>query len=455
MLGVCGVVMAETRILFLNTDQDAATTSLHLLQSCLIFSKEDVNCCDRVVTGRQPPEQHTCIENSSCRIMQACCVTVDIQRLVMPVPVCSFQLLPCLLQKMSLTHAKKILACVRMLAQKNSLATMRSTLTKRFARLRVRSDVRCRLLAEFLKSIMLPRDNEGYVQSYDPDDFDGILEALERYGVVVVHNVLNADAIQQSIDAIWSNPELESRGVVRENPQTWNNFWPRDGRIERKGWIESGDTMLCPCSWRNRFHPNVQRVFQAIWRHKLRRHDVDLRVKTDRYGVMRPLLTPEWRTDEGWLHTDQNPKLEPDFVRVQGILTFTDSTPETGGFICVPGFHNAEYADYCRRNPIDDDVCMLPDEERAAVEHRAEKVCARPGSLLVWDSRLPHANYPNDSKTRFRMVQYVTYYPSFQDSEKRARIRREDAEGVRRAMEAKYGGRLFTDWQFRLMGGIC
>eukprot|EP01126_Amoeba_proteus_P013603 TRINITY_DN1581_c0_g1_i5.p1 TRINITY_DN1581_c0_g1~~TRINITY_DN1581_c0_g1_i5.p1 ORF type:complete len:104 (+),score=29.65 TRINITY_DN1581_c0_g1_i5:727-1038(+) len=34
----------------------------------------------------------------------------------------------------------------------------------------------------------------------------------------------------------------------------------------------------------------------------------------------------------------------------------------------------------------------------------------RAGSLLIWDSRLPHQNFPNDDD-KFRIVQYITYHP--------------------------------------------
>jgi len=34
----------------------------------------------------------------------------------------------------------------------------------------------------------------------------------------------------------------------------------------------------------------------------------------------------------------------------------------------------------------------------------------RKGSILLWDSRLPHGNWPNDSK-EFRIVQYTGMYP--------------------------------------------
>ena len=33
------------------------------------------------------------------------------------------------------------------------------------------------------------------------------------------------------------------------------------------------------------------------------------------------------------------------------------------------------------------------------------------GGLLIWDSRLPHQNWPNESADEFRFVQYVTFFP--------------------------------------------
>ena len=40
----------------------------------------------------------------------------------------------------------------------------------------------------------------------------------------------------------------------------------------------------------------------------------------------------------------------------------------------------------------------------------------RAGSLLIWDSRLPHGNYPNES-SQFRMVQYITFFPAGEKTE--------------------------------------
>lgn len=70
----------------------------------------------------------------------------------------------------------------------------------------------------------------------------------------------------------------------------------------------------------------------------------DIWVRMDRYGVMRPTILKtsktqqkdgktetietiekkdEWKTNGHWLHWDQNPFTEPNFVRMQGHLTLS------------------------------------------------------------------------------------------------------------------------------------
>jgi len=267
---------------------------------------------------------------------------------------------------------------------------------------------------------MLPIDKDGYVKSFTYDQREEIIDFLNEYGVVVVRDILSNDRINETINSIWNHDELTSRGVKRDDVGTWERCWPRNGQIERKGWICTYDDMKCITSWKNRFEPKLVDVFENLW------HDSggkrDLRVKLDRYGVMRPLINKSWRTDDGWLHTDQNPVTEKDVVKFQGILTISDSTENTGGFLCIPGFHK-EWKEYCASGRPDEDVCPF----LTSSDGRAEKVTAKAGSLIVWDSRLPHCNYPNDSEDKFRMVQYITYHPVEFESDKRRRFRKEDA----------------------------
>jgi hypothetical protein len=40
---------------------------------------------------------------------------------------------------------------------------------------------------------------------------------------------------------------------------------------------------------------------------------------------------PEWKSKKNWLHWDQNPWQEPDFVRVQGLVALTNTPISRGG----------------------------------------------------------------------------------------------------------------------------
>jgi hypothetical protein len=272
--------------------------------------------------------------------------------------------------------------------------------------------------------MILPRDKDDFVKSFHYNETTNIVDFLDTYGVVVIHDILSLEEINHSIDEIWNHDELTSRGVSRYTQDTWGRCWPCDGKIEKKGWINSCDDLLYPVSWKNRFNSKLIDTFETIWKKK-RSDNVDLRVKTDRYGVMRPILKKEWQTDDGWLHTDQNPTTEKDFIRFQGMITLSESTKNSGGFLCIPKFHK-EWDKYCEQYHPDEHVCPFTTSN----DIRAEKITTRPGSLIIWDSRLPHANYPNQSKTEFRYVQYITYYPQEYDSEKMKRNKREDAEHI-------------------------
>jgi len=291
----------------------------------------------------------------------------------------------------------------------------------------------------------LPIDSHGYIHTFSYQNTDSILKFFDTYGFVVISNVLDTSSVNETINEIWNHDELTSRGVFRHDTSTWERNWPIDSKIERKGWINSNDDLLYPMSWKNRFNHKLIHVFESIWKHKSPNANIDLRVKTDRYGVMRPLLNPKWKTDDGWLHTDQNPKQEQQFVRLQGILALSDSRENTGGFICIPGFHK-EWSAYCQLDRPDQTVCpfLTPNDSRA------QKIFVRPGSLIIWDSRLPHCNYPNESTTQFRYVQYITYFPALQCSEKRKRIMKEDAEIINEKMKSK--GIEFTPRQLKYMG---
>jgi len=161
-------------------------------------------------------------------------------------------------------------------------------------------------------------------------------------------------------------------------------------------------------------------------------------VSVDRVGVMRPTWIPassssavpdgppcddaaaqpqlrerrDWRTSRNWLHWDQNPWVHPGFFAMQGLIGLSAGDVLEGGFMTVPGFHH-EFATWAKEHPegsiqrCTKDTVPFPVPLSDPMQERRRKILIPCGGLLVWDSRMPHENFPNEGTT-WRMVQYVT-----------------------------------------------
>lgn len=196
----------------------------------------------------------------------------------------------------------------------------------------------------------------------------------------------------------------------------------------------------------------------------------ELWVSLDRYGIMRPTkqvpvgkLPPcktrvnvsdlpqdstldvkdfdHWKTTASWLHWDLNPwiwsgtndglqySFDGNFIqenngspndgnyKLQGLINFIDSSPQDGGFCCVPGFHKhlKDWANatkdslYAERYATKYSFVHVPKAD--LLQQQVKLISIRAGSLLIWNSELPHANHPNHSQ-RFRMNQYIKFFPT-------------------------------------------
>jgi hypothetical protein len=135
------------------------------------------------------------------------------------------------------------------------------------------------------------------------------------------------------------------------------------------------------------------------------------------------------------------------------VLAFTEHTLTSGGFACVPGFQK-----HFKQWGIDHPLESLPADLAPGVvppeDLMQEQVCGitlPAGAMVIWDSRLPHQNYPNNDDT-FRIVQYITYNrcpESLQD-------RLERKEKLLKDIETGFGGDVFpgllTELGLKLVG---
>jgi ectoine hydroxylase-related dioxygenase (phytanoyl-CoA dioxygenase family) len=104
------------------------------------------------------------------------------------------------------------------------------------------------------------------------------------------------------------------------------------------------------------------------------------------------------------------------YKKLQGFVALSDSTEEDGGFLCVPTCHKIieQWAEANKSIGLDKknegrNFVSVPD--RDPLSNQGQKIPVRAGSLVIWDSRLAHCNYPNNSD-KFRYVQYIKMFPS-------------------------------------------
>jgi len=301
------------------------------------------------------------------------------------------------------------------------------------------------------KQLALPYDDEGYCQAFSLDQEEEYMAFFEKYGVVVIKDLLMEEECAKSECECWDFIERHSHDmfkVDRNDPGTWE-YWPG---LKKLG-ILSNEVVLSKQFFENRQNPKVYQVFTKLLGSK------ELFSNTGRASAMRPTkavrvsaasavkhlrkeLTPEqlqsdqpiafdmpqWKTVPEWLHLDLSPwtgqttafgwkttdwRLNKGYHcwKTQSSIALVDCGPNDGGFHCVPGFQhhirgwaNANMAHFSpnehigsvqipKEDPMRQDVCTVP---------------VRKGSLIVWMSMIPHGTFPNDSE-HGRMIQYLGF----------------------------------------------
>jgi len=214
-------------------------------------------------------------------------------------------------------------------------------------------------------------------------------------GYIVIPNVVPAENVRNLVQTIW---EFEEKDPL--DPTTW--YVPPRREIEMKELINSGMVELYNHQhlWDNRQHPKVHDIFVDIWGTE------KLWVSIDRCNLNFPLRKDEFK---GFIHWDIDTS-DPDRLNnVQGVLSLSDTTAETGGFQCVPElFRN--FDEWIKTQPKDRDP-FKPD----ITGFEVEQVETKAGDLVIWNSMLAHGIRPNRSD-RPRIAQYIAMTPAQEDN---------------------------------------
>ena len=148
--------------------------------------------------------------------------------------------------------------------------------------------------------LVAPIAKDGFVVDFDPeiDSVTDIKGFFDRYGFVVIRNVLTDEEADSTLEEFWKRGE--DKGLSRENPNTWAEYFDRQ-RFGHLGIMGLGPDLESLRQLENRQNPRVAQAFSLIL------GTDDLWIDHDRLGVMRPTKGREtWEANERLSATHQH-----------------------------------------------------------------------------------------------------------------------------------------------------
>lgn len=214
-------------------------------------------------------------------------------------------------------------------------------------------------------------------------------------GYVLIPKVVSEENVKRMVDRIWEFEEKDPN-----DPSTW--YKPPRKEMEMKELIHSGMVEMYNNQylWDNRQYPGIYNIFIDIWGTK------KLWVSIDRCNLNFPVREDEFK---GFIHWDIDTSDPNRNNNVQGVLSLSDTTKETGGFQCVPELFK-KFNEWVKTQPKDRDA-FKPDITGFDVE----QIEAKAGDLLIWNSMLAHGIRPNKSEVP-RIAQYIAMTPAQEDN---------------------------------------
>ncbi|KAL4971938.1 hypothetical protein BDW66DRAFT_163293 [Aspergillus desertorum] len=216
-----------------------------------------------------------------------------------------------------------------------------------------------------------------------PTNYGDFRDALNKDGYAVIKGAIPLDRATKYADEFYGYLEVCNSGLGydRNDPSTVK---PSNlPVINEKGMILAYGVTHEKWVWDIRGEPGVVDTFAQVY------DDDDLIVSFDVVNVQfsNQSLT---RHSKPWPHQDQDPA-KPGFRCLQSLVNLNPCGPDDGGLIWF-GF-------------TDNGMKWLADHGMEWV-----KVCAEPGDLIIWDSRVPHYNLPPSGKND-RLAVYTSYMP--------------------------------------------
>ena len=283
----------------------------------------------------------------------------------------------------------------------------------------------------------------------EPDDeppfttsVGGVKAMLERYGVAIVPNVLDAAERAAMVDGLWSHFTHVLPDLKRDDPRTWGEvfkLYPKHGMLHQH--YGAG---VCQAAFDVRQNPKVVEGFARIFETRYLTSSID--------GVafgLDPSATGRGWDGKGWLHLDQAPKKDgsrSQFECVQSWVTAGD-VGEGDATLRVLVGSNALHGEFSAQFGVEGkasnhDWLMLTPEQEAWYRERgctAYDVVCPAGAQVFWDSRTVHSGRSpvrGRESRRNRYVVYASYLPTSRIS----------PHGAAKKRDAVMKGRMTSHW---------
>eukprot|EP01006_Ploeotia_vitrea_P012070 TRINITY_DN32076_c0_g1_i1.p1 TRINITY_DN32076_c0_g1~~TRINITY_DN32076_c0_g1_i1.p1 ORF type:complete len:443 (-),score=49.32 TRINITY_DN32076_c0_g1_i1:47-1318(-) len=268
-----------------------------------------------------------------------------------------------------------------------------------------------------------PTTEDGYVQSFEPDDAEGYRAALEKYGVCVV-KVLSADECDRTVTAMFEEVNSLPPGPRKQcdvsptDPNTWADVnWPTSSKFLTK------ESAMHPQAFTVRSNETIYKVFSKIW------NEHRLGVSVDRWGIARgskdvPLGDttvdkPRWKAPLK-PHWDYNPWLFVDeqatgmAMGYQGLVALLDQPVDIGAHLTLPG--GTKFL----KTWTEEHACIFPTRlTRKSARPKPDDpildymqpIPLRKGEMVIWSWGQLHGSIPNASPN-MRLHQFVRMWPA-------------------------------------------
>ncbi|KAL5341452.1 phytanoyl-CoA dioxygenase [Aspergillus crustosus] len=262
-----------------------------------------------------------------------------------------------------------------------------------------------------------------------------LLAEISRDGYTVIKNVIPADrAARHQQNAFSWLKSFNNANLNISDPTTWTaENLPVHSPINTFSKYAVNHERFI---WDIRLEPGVLEVFEKIW------GTDELLVSFDALNVTFPNRR-DVKPREPWEHVDQSP-VRRGLHCVQGIVNLSKSGPDDGGLVVYPGSHKlieAFFETQTEKNTwIEQDNYRLTQDQLSWFTDKGIKplkVCAEPGDLIIWDSRLIHyGSEPTSKSNMIRTVLYAAYAP--------ARFATEEQLALKKAVFERFEGT--THW---------